>query len=305
MDERENKPFKEYILKAKNGYYLKSHNNMVNERRGVMPTINENEKYKERKEDFYSFFGEDTYKQIIKETNWNENDNVILAYFNMIKGKVKDKDGILEFSKFFSERYGSNYKGKNPNSGLFNTILSREFVPYYEQHFSNAKEVEVLEDGTDTANDLVKNDSNTDQKNINENNAPVVDLSSIEAKLDKNNEMLEDAYGTIQIIGKGEIEQSIFNGVETIKKTLNKQIGTKTEKKATFAQIEGLERRLQGLDMKLDSVLDAQESIQENLKKQMKDNPNSPSDRRNNLLLGLGIGVAIGLVFIILLSVLR
>lgn len=263
-----------------------------------MPEIKETEKNKDKKDNFFEVFGEDVYNKIVEENGLDSNDNVFLTYWYAIKSQITSKEMLFEFSKYWKEKYSSTYKVKNPNSSSFNIILKRQFIPYYISKFENKQESEVSENTVDTSNNMVKQSDEMPTGKVS------VDLSSIESKIDENKELIQDANDILKIVGEAQLENMIYNDVLNIKRILEKQVNTKTEKKATFAQIESIEARLHGLDVKLDSILDKLENIEENMPNQLKDYY-SPSDRRNNLLLGLGVGVAIGLVFIILFSVLN
>lgn len=271
-----------------------------------MPEINENERYKERKNDFFEVFGEDVYNKIVEENGYDPVKNVYLSYWNQIKGCITDKEMLIEFSKWWTENFGEEFKTKLPKANLFTSIIKRDFIPFYNGKFGSEVEVKVSENEVDTSNDMLKKSENTESNGASANSSSkmVVDFSSIETKLDESKELIEDSNDILNVLGEAKLENMIYEDVLYIKKVLKTQVDTKTEKKATFAQIEAVENRLHGLDLKMDSILDSLEKIESNMPDQLKEYY-SPSDRRNNLLLGLVLGVAIGLVFIILFSVLN
>ena len=226
----------------------------------------------EKLECLYQTYGQDNIDNLFKEYQFDLNSNFLLSHAEALKSQLSDFNILKKFVEFYTKQ-----KGKNINESCKSSLLMallKEFKTNEIVENNSKQEIEMFED---------EEESKDDTSGISSN------------QLEKITDDLNEIKESVNLLHQDQTDVRIFETVSGMKKMLDDQVNTKTEKKSTYNQVKEL-------DLKTDESLKEIKEIKKILPKNI-GIFYSAKDMNKNLFFGMGIAVVIFIILIVSIGI--
>lgn len=202
-----------------------------------MPELNqEQNKYEFIKKELDKQYDFDQIEDKFKAIGWDKESNIFVSQYKRLSAEYKTTNELLEFFDFCSE---TNLEGVY-SAPILSSLISRYSIFQAEKH--REKNVPVMDERIDTSNDMIQGHPSD---GLSETIGKSLDSISDEVHLTrKSTEMVLEDKTSNQVLEK----------VNNVYDILYSQLKTRTEKKATFEQVESVEKDTKEIKEKIDTL---------------------------------------------------
>ncbi len=226
-----------------------------------MAEINQEDTIESKLKPFTDKFDYDIYNQIKKDCELDEVKNIFVSYAKFIADGLKDKNEAKKFGEWWKEEK-NKYNGV-PKGSDFKLAFNRGFKTWL-------KSQEIPLSDFEQEHEMEEQESSSTEE-----------LKRIE-------EQLKEVQEILDALVNDDSQALLMGKIMEIKSILDKQLNTKTDKKATYAQVKKLSDEVNIIKMDLLSKVEKEKEITE------------ISDKKRNQLILTGFGFGTGAVILII-----
>ncbi len=226
-----------------------------------MAEINQEDTIENKLKPFTDKFGFDTYDEIKKNCNLDDVKNIFVSYTDFLVNGLKNKNEAKKFGEWWKDEK-NKYNGV-PKGSDFKLAFNRGFKTWLKSQEIPLSDFKQEYDVKETES------------------SPTVELSKLEERL---TEILE----ILNALMNDDSQSMLMTKIMEVRLILDKQLSTKTDKKATYAQVKKLSDEVNIIKMELTSKLDQEKEVTE------------INDKKRNHLILAGFGAGIGTILLII-----